>query len=226
MNKIRSAGAAGAFLLTAVAGGHADAASITYELTCIVGGSLTCGQPSYGAVTFADDPGDARKVDVSINLTGSAERVQEFFFNYNDAKYANSTPFVLTGDVTAYATDENRQKADGYSAGKFDIQAPKHGNIGPEPIAFTIALASTDLNPSDFSFLDTSGKLYDAVHIGNCNFGICDRHQDSIWVGAPQAVASASDPAPAPEPAGVGLLGAGLLGMAVAARRRSRRARA
>ena len=65
-------------------------------------------------MTFADDSSNPNKVDVTIDLTGSGEKVQEFFFNHNDAKYTNTTPFVLTGAVTTKAIDENNQKANGY----------------------------------------------------------------------------------------------------------------
>jgi hypothetical protein len=212
MNKKHLLGGAALAALASLAGGRADAATIVYDLTCIIGGSLTCGQPSYGTVTFADNASNTSKVDVAIDLTGSQEKVQSFYFNYNDTKFSNSTTFAFTGDVTTYSISENHQQADGYSSGKFDIQTPAHGNIGTEPISFTIGLASVDLNPADFAFRDTSGKLYNAVHIGNCDFGICSDRVTSVWVGAP-------DPVAAPEPGSLGLLAAMLLGLTTLARR-------
>ena len=173
MNKKHLLGGAALAALVALAAGRADAAALTYDLTCIISSSLSCGQPSYGTVTFADDATHPQKVDVTIDLTGNQEKVQSFYFNYNDAIFGNSTSFIFSGDVTTYSINENQQKADGYSAGKFDIQTPNHGNIGTEPISFIIGRTGVDLDPDDFEFRDTSNKLYNAVHIGNCDVGAC-----------------------------------------------------
>jgi hypothetical protein len=200
-----------------------DAAVITYDLNCIIsggsveGGNSNCANgilsPSYGTLTYADNASDPNKVDVTIDLTsnssGDPRKALHFFFNYDDAKFGNSTSFVFTGDLTTYSIAENAQKPDGYS-GFLDIQSPATGNGGFEPITFTIALAGTDLNPADFNFLDTLNKIFAAVHIGNCGpeSGICDQTSpggNSIWVGATPRTTTV------PEPTTLLLLGAGLL---------------
>src|SRR4030095_3907406 len=107
-------------------------------------------------------------VDVTIDLTGSGSKALEMAFNYDDTKFSNATPFVLTGDITTALIDENNIKADGFNGGDFDVQVPKTGNGGFEPITFNIALAGIDLTVADFNFLDTSSQLFNAVHIGNC----------------------------------------------------------
>lgn len=209
-----------------------DAAVITYDLNCIIsggsieGGNSNCANgilsPSYGTVTYADNAIDPNKVDVTIDLTdnvsGDPRKALSFVFNYDDSKFSNSTPFVFAGDLTTYSIAENATKPDGYS-GFLDIQSPATGNGGFEPITFTIALAATDLNPADFDFLDTLGKIFAAVHIGNCgpDSGICDQTSpggNSIWVGATRVTTVS-------EPTTLLLIGAGLL-LAGLARTRTR----
>lgn len=195
----------------------ARATLISYDLTCVISGTLSCGQPSYGTVTVQDNASDPNKVDFTVDVIGTGTKVLEFIFNYDPTKFSSSTSFVLTGDVSSYLNSEDGVQADGYSAGKFDVQTPATGNIGNEPISFTIALASTDLNPADFNFSDTSGKLFDAVHIGNLPNG-----GGSIWVGSPGAGGGGSGGGggDVPEPGTIALLAMGLLGTHFALRRR------
>ena len=63
---------------------------------------------------------------------------------------ADSTNFIVTGDVTTYQTKKNSEQADGYTSGKFDIQLPSNGNIGFAPITFNIALSGRRLTIEDF----------------------------------------------------------------------------
>lgn len=195
--------------------GSSQAAAITYSLNEIInGGSSLTSSPSFGSVTFSDNTTDANKVDVSISLNGTGEKTLAFYFNY-DPSFGSSTPFTVSGGVTTLSNSENNQQADGYTAGKFDIQTPEHGNAGTEPLNFTIALSGTNLDPSSFNFTDTSGHLFDALHIGNCGDERCTpggNGEASIWVGATPATA-------VPEPASILLLASALLPLAVLRRR-------
>jgi hypothetical protein len=197
--------------------GSSRAAVITYALNEIIaGGSTLTSTPSFGSVTYSDNAGDANKVDVSISLNGTGEKALTFYFNYNVASFGSSTPFVLTGGVTSRLNSENNEQADGYTAGKFDIQTPATGNGGTEPLNFTIALAGTNLNPGDFDFTDSSGHLFNALHIGNCGNQVCSPGQNgeaSIWVGSGPATS-------VPEPASMLLLGSALMSLAVLRRRK------
>ena len=204
----------------------AEAATITYDLNTVLGNTLTS-TSSFGTVTYTDGAKNEGfttvDVNVAINDNGtindSGRKIQEFIFNYNDAKFSSTTNFVLKGDVNTYKISENGVQADGYSAGKFDVQTPSKGNIGPQPINFNIALAGTDLTIADFEFLDTSGKLYDAVHVGNCGDTTClpsgGTGNASIWIG------SGAPSTPMPEPASFAILGAGLLGVGMMRRKKN-----
>ena len=197
--------------------GASQAAIITYDLNEIIaGGSTLTPTPSFGTVTFSDNSSDANKVDVSVSLNGTGQKALSFYFNYNEATFNSSTAFVLTGGVTSLINSQNNEQADGYTAGKFDVQTPATGNGGTEPLNFTIALAGHDLNPSDFNFKDSSGHLFNAVHIGNCGTEVCTpaglNGDASIWVGSGSAIT-------VPEPASILLLGSALLPMAVLRRR-------
>jgi hypothetical protein len=197
----------------------ASAATMSYALDTILGGTLTPSAFNYGTFTYADNANGS--VDFTIDTNPTGERVQEVFLNYNDTRFSNATSFTVTGDVTSFQTKENNQQADGYSSGKFDIQLPSNGNIGFAPITFNIALASQTLTIADFEFIDTSNSLYNAVHLGACGSNVpgCPSGQ-SIWVGGDGLTTTQfNNKSEVPEPTSMALFGVGVIGLGMLRRR-------
>ncbi|RJQ21237.1 MAG: PEP-CTERM sorting domain-containing protein [Nitrospiraceae bacterium] len=190
-----------------VIGAVADKAqALVFDLNCVLSSSGCSGSPSWGTITLTNN---GNKVDITVDLVDLIDsgklKVLEVDLNYNDDLFSNSSAFDLGGS-DKIKVDEDKIKADGYSTGKFDLQLPKKGNLGFEPYTGTIVLADTNLSPDDFNFMDTSGLLWAAVHIGNI-----DDAGNSIWIGSKNTV---------PEPGTIILLGTGLLGIGLYGRKR------
>jgi hypothetical protein len=207
--------------------GVANANTYTYYLNTIINGSLTTTNFNYGTVTVSDNTSNPNAVDFTINLFGTGAKIQEFDFNTN----TSFSGYNLTAYSTVYGDlgvgySANAVKADGYSTGKFDLSTPDNGSNGTvyDPLTFTLTAdngdwrhpAPVNLDASFFDIKDSSNKLYNAVHIGNCAVGTnaCATGQ-SIWVGANGTI-----PTPAPEPMSLALLGSGLAAVGMLKRRR------
>lgn len=196
--------------------GSNKAYALVFDLNTIINGpTLTTAPSSFGTVTLTDVGSNVR---VDINLTGnSVHRVQSLYLNYNDTLFTNSSQFrtINSGTNFGVIVAENSSQANGYNIGFFDLRIPDPppGNLGFEPISFSIYMTGRNLDPSDFNYLDTSGRLYAAVHIGNYGGQPGIGGGDSIWVGAGPS-------ARVPEPATLLLVGSGLLGFGIFKSRR------
>src|SRR5687768_3882467 len=160
--------------------------ALSFDLNCAITASGCIPTASYGTITVTDS---GNSVIVTVDLVGSgANKVLKVDLNTD----LNSTGWSVTGGVNNLIASTNGVMADGYSAGRFDLQVPGTGNGGFEPLTFTLSKTSTNLNESNFNPLDSNGLMYAAVHIGslactNQAAGLCSpgvRGENSLWVGS------------------------------------------
>ncbi|MDZ8110015.1 MAG: hypothetical protein RM338_31080 [Nostoc sp. DedQUE12a] len=209
--------AATAVVISSSAFAPANAASLTYNLDCVISGTLgtktysggsTCTKvdTSFGTLTIKDNATNANKVDVVIDLAGANKhKIQTFDLNYNDAKFQNNAFQISAASPYGMGTkpitvDENKQKPGGYQ-GKLDLEINPL-STGPTNDGFTatISLSNFDLNVADFDFKDFLGNIFAAVHIGNYGNNPGVSGANSIWVGASSYYQAPPKPKYVPEP--------------------------
>ena len=138
----------------------AYAAPIVFNLNCALGpgaNNLSCpalpgGATSAGTVTLTDD---GNEVIALVSLLDGSQDVQGLWLNYGTGTFADT---LFVGDIE----DANKQQADGYTGGKFDLELTSKAS--QNPFSFTLALTSGgNLDPTDFLFKDTQGLFYVGV---------------------------------------------------------------
>lgn len=193
----------------------AEAASFTYNLSCVISGNLgsdsfsggdgcTDVNASFGTLTLSDTA-NSGEVQLSLDLAGTVNKILGISLNY----LGSATNFDIS--ASSIELDPNDIKADGYP-GFFDLAIPENGNIG-DTDTFTALITATGLTASQLNATDTLNQIFAAIHIGNYGGSPGVAGGDSIWVGAKP---STSIPTPALIP--------GLIGMGVAAVRKKKRA--
>lgn len=181
------------------------------------------GQAPWITLDFSD--AGLNRVLLTVTASGlvSPEFASRIDFNYNPDKELSNLVFTLQGGVafTGYSFDEN-----GIHAGPihtFDIElkyatANKGGRFGAgsvSTILISSVLASDNLSALDFGFATPygGGAYYAAAHAQ----GLAGS-PGSAWIGTDQP-----PPVPNPEPGTMLLMGAGVIGAALARRRGAKR---
>jgi hypothetical protein len=223
-----------AILILSAASSAANAATISFSLTCSLNGLDSSGScsagPSFGTITLEDLTGvDAGKVEVTVDLGfPSSQKFRDLILNYagpatsitdNDP---NNSVFLSNNNVSFSINPYN---------GRFDVGATDQQNwnattSGPYS---TVLSGNVALSTADFTALDSLGNLYAALHIqdiGSASGENCDGTNNpacvpgmngpgSLKIGAPEFRIVRHE---VPEPSALALI---VLGLVLAAWRRS-----
>lgn len=190
----------GALLGMSLCGGvqSARAATLEFQLNCVIGNGTCTGSYNFGKVTITDISGGVQvTIDTSSYVSGS--RIQEAALN--------STTTVTGSSGASFAWASNAINIGPYCtpSGCFDVNVPKTGTLGFTPQTFS--LFGAGLDAYDFNVTESAySRLFAGVHIGSCDAdALCKANGGSLFVGA--------GPTRVPEPASLLLLGAGLAGL-------------
>jgi hypothetical protein len=209
----------------------ANAASITFDLNCVLNTTPCVGVSSFGTVTLTDGTGaNTGKVEVAVNLAGTGQKFKDLLFNF-------------TGPETQFTSSDGQTLVYGSNAfvinpynGLFDLSGMGGlGWNGDDPYSTFVGSPQGAISVADFIAKDSSGGqgVYVAMHIqniGDANGGNCTGSASGTNC-APGVTGPGSlkiggripdTSIPAPEPTSMVLLGTGLIAGAWRAKRRVR----
>jgi hypothetical protein len=212
-------------------GGDAQAASITFNLDCVLNTTPCAPTSVFGTVTLTDGTGaNTGKVEVAVNLAGSGQKFKDLLFNFSgpETSFTSSDGQTLAFGANAFAINPYN--------GLFDLSGMGGlGWNGSDPYSTFVGSPQGAISVADFIAKDSSGGqgVYVALHIqniGDANGGNCTGNATGTNC-APGVTGPGSlkiggridtSTIPAPEPTSMVLLGTGLLAGAWRAKRRSR----
>jgi hypothetical protein len=214
----------------------ASAASITFDLNCLIQNGPCTPSGSFGTIVISDSHaslaagagdlhitvdviGAGKFRDLMLNFTGSAARLT----SADGQVLLAPNSFVLTpyfGSFDVGATDSQgwNTTSEPYTTILYGWAA-----TGSTAASATAGASSVPLLLSDFLALDTGNQVYGAIHLQNLNCQIAPCPQgytsDSIKVGATFDDGE-NEIQQVPEPASMALIGVGLAAAATRLRRR------
>ena len=195
----------------------AQAAPITSPLDCTIAGqSCTTTNTVWGTLTFTDVAGG---VTVAINLADNFKILgSSLILNVNEANVPNGTQvsfsFSAGGDSGTATVDFDNVNAGG-CVNCFDLVI--HGDPSDNLNDVTITLLGSNITVANiFGAFDNPVGLDAAVHVGNCSAN-AECAGGSVWAGERPGERSVD---PVSAPATLILLGAGLVGLGLSARKR------
>jgi len=213
----------------------ASAATITFDLTCVVNGLAThqCAAPvgSFGTVTLEDI--GTNTIGVSVSLVNPDQKFRDLLLNFNPG-----LSLLLSNDGDANNTVS--LSPNGFSiqpyTGMFDIGGSGGQGWAGDSGYSTVLTFSGAVTVSDFAFEDSLGNLAVAIHIqniGSQSGGTCSGSDDGTTPCDPTQTGQGSlkiggaNPTPGdvtdvPEPGTLSLIGLALLGAASVYRQRLR----